>query len=177
MHSWWLLYCHSSREWKVMKELGRSQPGSSQTHFVSQIKWEKLHTELRHHESLSVLWSTLHYCRRKEKWKTVHCGHIPEAEVSAVAPSRAVRSPLQRKALKKPLCNLPVRSDVQSSGIQHSSRPRNIKTAERRQEQKRREFWGVPVWSAEAEGLTTRSTLWEKRLTVAGPSLHVAACS
>lgn len=126
---------------------------------------------------VSVLWSRLHNCGRKEKWKTSHCGHNPEAEVSAVAPSRAIRFPLQRKAFKKPLYNLPVRSDVQWSGIQHSTRPRNIKTAERRQEQERREFWGVPVWSVEAEGLTTRSTLWEKRLTVAGPILHGAACS
>lgn len=148
-YSWCLLYCHSSREWKVMKQLERSQSGSSRNHFVSQITREKLQS-----------WDTMGLCslrhpaQLREKWKTSCCGHIPEAEVSAVSPSRAIRSPLQRKALKKPLCNLPVRSDVQWSGIQHSTRPRNIKTAERRQEQERGEFWGVPVWSAEAEGLT-----------------------
>lgn len=72
-------------------------------------------------------WDTMGLCslryaaQLREKWKTSCCGHIPEAEVSAVSPSRAIRFPLQRKALKKPLCNLPVRSDF--SEVESSTAP------------------------------------------------------
>lgn len=71
---------------------------------------------------VSVLWSRLHNCGTKEKWKTSHCGHNPEAEVSAVAPSRAIRFPLQRKAFKKPLQSAcPVRHSVKWNPAQHQT--------------------------------------------------------